>query len=101
MFSSCCASFVDGGRMLTRLPGRTHQPRCAYRTARIGRPAIDPELQLRETVLRLARENPRCGYVRIQGELRKVSIRMAPRRYAASCGPIGSAARRPEGGRGC
>jgi hypothetical protein len=39
-----------------------------------GRPAIDPEL--RELVLRLARENPRWGYVRIQGELRKLSIRI-------------------------
>jgi putative transposase len=45
-----------------------------YRTVRIGRPPIDPEL--RETVLRLARENPRWGYVRIQGELRKVGIRI-------------------------
>jgi putative transposase len=35
-----------------------------------GRPAIDPEL--REAVLRLAKENPRWGYVRIQGELRKL-----------------------------
>jgi putative transposase len=45
-----------------------------YRTVRIGRPPIDPEL--RETVLRLVWENPRWGYVRIQGELRKVGIRI-------------------------
>jgi transposase len=41
---------------------------------RPGRPAVDPEL--RDVVLRLARENPRWGYMRIQGELRKLGIRI-------------------------
>ncbi len=45
-----------------------------YRRARVGRPPIDPGL--REAVLRLARENPRWWYVRIQGELRKLGIRI-------------------------
>src|SRR5204863_486295 len=39
-----------------------------------GRSPIDPEV--RELVLRLAREKPRWGYVRIQGELRKVGVRV-------------------------
>ena len=39
-----------------------------------GRPPLDPEL--RELVLRLGRENPRWGCVRIQGELRKLGIRV-------------------------
>ncbi len=39
-----------------------------------GRPPIDPEIE--ELILRLGRENPRWGCVRIQGELRGLAIRI-------------------------
>jgi putative transposase len=40
-----------------------------------GRPALDPEA--RELILRLGRENPRWGYMRIRGELLKLGIRVS------------------------
>jgi len=39
-----------------------------------GRPALDPEAA--ELIARLGRENPRWGCIRIQGELRKLGIRV-------------------------
>ena len=44
------------------------------RKGKPGRPPIDPEI--RALILRLGRENRRWGCVRIQGELRKLGIRI-------------------------
>jgi transposase len=41
-----------------------------------GRPAVDERIRL--LVLRFARENPRWGYPRIAGELRKLGLRVSP-----------------------
>ena len=42
---------------------------------RPGRPSLDPEIKA--LVLRLARENPRWGYLRIKGELQKLGLRVS------------------------
>jgi putative transposase len=42
----------------------------------VGRPPVDR--QVREFVLRFARENPHWGYPRIAGELRKLALRVSP-----------------------
>jgi putative transposase len=45
-----------------------------YRRRTTGRPRLDPEICA--LAIRMARENPRWGYIRIQGELRKLGIRV-------------------------
>ena len=42
---------------------------------RPGRPSLDPEI--RRLILRLAKENPRWGYMRIKGELQGLGIRVS------------------------
>jgi transposase InsO family protein len=54
-------------RLVARKWTRPHRPP--------GRPALDPEV--RELVLRMARENPRWGYLRIRGELLKLGVRVS------------------------
>ncbi len=68
--------------------------RWTYARVSPGRPSIDVEK--RQLVLRLARENPRWGYQRITGELRKLGLSVSPstvRRLLASAG-LGPAPRR-------
>jgi putative transposase len=67
-------AFVVSPQPLLRWQRELVRRKWTYRRRRAGRPPLDRER--RELVLRLARENPRWGCVRIQGELRTLGIRV-------------------------
>jgi transposase InsO family protein len=68
------SSFVVTPTILLRWDRELVRRKWTYRAKRTGRPTIDPEV--RELVIRMAKDNPRWGYVRIQGECRKLGIQV-------------------------
>jgi putative transposase len=68
------SSFIVTPATLLRWHRELVRRKWTYKAKRTGRPPIDP--QLRELVIRMAKDNPRWGYVRIQGECRKLGIRV-------------------------
>ena len=68
------AVFLVSPQTLLRWHRELVRRKWSYRHRSPGRPPLDPAV--RELVLRLARENPKWGCVRIQGELRKLGVRV-------------------------
>ena len=65
-------AFLVTPETLLRWHRRIIARRCTYPHRRPGRPPVDQEL--RQLILRLARENSHWRYVRIVGELRKLGV---------------------------
>jgi len=68
------ASFMVTPQTLLRWHRELVRRKWTYRRRSPGRPALDS--QTTDLVTRLGRENPRWGCVRIQGELRKLGVRV-------------------------
>jgi transposase InsO family protein len=70
------SSFIVRPETLLRWHRELVRRKWSYRrTGRPGRPPVDADI--RDLVVRLGRENPRWGYQRIRGELRKLGIRIS------------------------
>jgi transposase InsO family protein len=68
-------SFIVAPSTLLRWHRELVRRKCRYKQKRLGRPPIDPALAA--LVCRMARENPRWGYMRIKGECRKLGVSVA------------------------
>lgn len=68
------ASFMVTPQTLLRWHRELVRRKWTYRARRTGRPPLDSEIK--DLILRMAKENPRWGCVRIQGELGRLGIKV-------------------------
>jgi len=68
------SSFIVTPATLLRWHRELVKRKWICRRKKTGRPPLDPRIS--QLIVRMAKENPRWGYVRIQGELRKLGIRV-------------------------
>jgi putative transposase len=87
---SCWGSFLVTPTTLLRWQRRLVARRWTY-AAQTGRPPVGDEV--REFVLRLARENPRWGYQRIVGEINGLGLKVSATTSGRSCARRASAPR--------
>jgi hypothetical protein len=68
-------SFIVAPSTLLRWHRELVARKWTFKHKRLGRPPVDPALAAR--ICRMARENPRWGYMRIKGECQKLGIAVA------------------------
>src|SRR6266540_3048821 len=85
-------SFLVGPDTLLRWRRELSGRRRGRRSRRPGRPPLDPSIK--SLILRLGRENPRWGYLRIRGELLKLGVDVS----ATTMCFAGTASARPPAG---
>jgi putative transposase len=89
--------FVVRPETLLRWHRRLVAKRWTYPHGRPGRPPVDEEV--RELIVRLARENASWGYVRIVGDCASWALMCRPRSFGTSCVELGFRRRREQGRR--
>ncbi len=68
-------SFIMAPSTLLRWHRELVKRKWTYKAKKLGRPPVDPKLVA--MICRMARENPTWGYMRIQGECRKIGVRVS------------------------